>query len=907
MIKPGDEPIPGYRLEALLGRGQFGQVWRARSPGNTSLALKFLELTGTHGWKEFRAIQRVKQIRHAHLMPIVAIWLLDEHGQVISDDAMESIAASHQDSAVRSATTETLVVEPIKQTRRPAQLVVATLLANQTLGDRLRECQADGRQGIPVDELLGYMDEAAKGLDYLNLSEHKIGASLGMVQHCDVKPDNIMLAGGSVVISDFGVAQTLAQARVAATGTSLGGTPAYMAPECFSNKPCKATDQYSLAVSYYELRTGKLPFEEQTYAAVYKAHHDGSLDFSACKPAEQQVLRMATATDPNQRFASCAELVEALTEAVRPAPKPQRGTSRRFWPVAAVLAAIAGSVAVAAIALRDRGNETIVGPPKALAKVTVVVDPADADVTVDGKPVALDSGGRAVILRELGRSLTIHASRSPERREGGVTIESVQRDEQHTITLPYSASHFADEADRFLEDGRFEEATAVLAEAIKLEPDQFAKLPEPMVCLAGDEPVECLRLSASGQWLIAGSRDGAVRRWPIDSKGVNIDAEIVHRHESEVKELAATDRWTASLAEDGDGVMLSQSAGQTLELTLPPESGDIARVAVTGGGRWLLAASELMALPPERRITALYAWDLEQSDVARSRKELATLVDEVEPRLAAAHDQSWAALSTTDGESYMLRLFAVDAPKADQNADPVYKQSGELAAIAVSPDDRWIAVGGGSSLDEPELFDYRATLINAQSRRLQTLDRGHSDSIAAIAFDAAGNFMATGGADGRALAWTIPDDWDASQPLASEPVFLDDHKEPVTAIACPEAGWPVCNHEGKAVLWDCKPDATASIVLPTATAAVTAMASTPDGQWIVTGHDDGTVRLWPLPRLKMVMRACAMAGTRPLSLEAAADKITRYDRAFRLVPRSLLGNGETGRRRASRPTAMHGG
>ena len=125
------------------------------------------------------------------------------------------------------------------------------------------------------------MHEAAKGLDFLNSSQHKIGDSVGAVQHCDVKPDNLMLTGGSVVIADFGVAQTLAHARLDATATSLGGTPAYMPPELFANKPARTTDQYSLAVTYYELRTGALPFVDQTYAAVFQAHHQGTLDFLA--------------------------------------------------------------------------------------------------------------------------------------------------------------------------------------------------------------------------------------------------------------------------------------------------------------------------------------------------------------------------------------------------------------------------------------------------------------------------------------------------------------------------------------------------------------------------------------------------------------------------------------------------
>ena len=44
MLQEGDQPVPGYRLDSFLGRGQFGEVWRATSPGGAQVALKFLDL-----------------------------------------------------------------------------------------------------------------------------------------------------------------------------------------------------------------------------------------------------------------------------------------------------------------------------------------------------------------------------------------------------------------------------------------------------------------------------------------------------------------------------------------------------------------------------------------------------------------------------------------------------------------------------------------------------------------------------------------------------------------------------------------------------------------------------------------------------------------------------------------------
>ena len=74
---PGDEPIPGsgYRVVSFLGRGGFGEVWKARAPGGSEAALKIIRLGGLEGRKELRALQLVKRIRHPNLMPIFGFWL----------------------------------------------------------------------------------------------------------------------------------------------------------------------------------------------------------------------------------------------------------------------------------------------------------------------------------------------------------------------------------------------------------------------------------------------------------------------------------------------------------------------------------------------------------------------------------------------------------------------------------------------------------------------------------------------------------------------------------------------------------------------------------------------------------------------------------------------------------------
>ncbi|MCA9157157.1 MAG: hypothetical protein KDA72_02450 [Planctomycetales bacterium] len=67
MLKCGDQILPDIKLVAFLGRGEFGEVWKATAPGGSHVALKFVELTAQQGQKEFRAVQRIKGIRHPNI------------------------------------------------------------------------------------------------------------------------------------------------------------------------------------------------------------------------------------------------------------------------------------------------------------------------------------------------------------------------------------------------------------------------------------------------------------------------------------------------------------------------------------------------------------------------------------------------------------------------------------------------------------------------------------------------------------------------------------------------------------------------------------------------------------------------------------------------------------------------
>lgn len=329
----GEQPVPGYKLLTPLGRGGLGEVWKASGPGGISVALKFINLEGGRGLRELRALRLIKEVRHPHLVPLIAFWLKDMTGSLVDD---ESQITSHGASGAYS------------------ELVIAMTLGGQDLFSRLQECQAEGLQGIPREELLRYLEQAALAIDFLNEPRHDLGQGRVAIHHGDIKPQNIMLTGGVAQVCDFGLASVLGELRTTAAGS---WTPAYAAPEIVSGKPpATTTDQYSLAITYYELATGKLPYSSTNRWAVEQAIREGNLDLSAATAEEQTVLRRATHLDPARRYASCQEMVAALHKAVFGPARQPTPWLRLGVHAAAVLALL---LAVPAAIYRDRLH----GPP----------------------------------------------------------------------------------------------------------------------------------------------------------------------------------------------------------------------------------------------------------------------------------------------------------------------------------------------------------------------------------------------------------------------------------------------------------------------------------------------------------------------------------------------------------------
>lgn len=178
-------------------------------------------------------------------------------------------------------------------------------------GESLLELvRREGRIDNP--QAAGYISQAAAGL----ASAHDLG-----VLHRDIKPANLMVTNkGLVKIADFGLALPMeAATRLTATGM-LMGTPGYLSPEqCRGEKVDHRTDIYSLGITYYELLTGRMPFQaDSPLALIRKILEQDPPDVVTVNqdvdPDARAILLKMIAKDREERYQTCHEVAADLDD-----------------------------------------------------------------------------------------------------------------------------------------------------------------------------------------------------------------------------------------------------------------------------------------------------------------------------------------------------------------------------------------------------------------------------------------------------------------------------------------------------------------------------------------------------------------------------------------------------------------
>jgi len=294
-------------------------------------------------------------------------------------------------------------------------------------GESLQNLLSRGR--LPLATGLNYVCQTLRALQY----SHSQG-----VVHRDIAPSNMIVTpGGTVKLTDFGLAKTAGDVRLTHSGVPLG-SPWYMSPEQVrGDGPIDArSDIYSLGVLLYEIATGAKPFDLPSSFDVMRAHLEvqplAAIDRAPeLPPMLNQIILTAMAKDPDGRFQSAEQFRAALDQLeIASLPEPgEAGAAPLLRPAHAgghprfsrVLQPAIGAAACALLlfggyeaytAAARRPMPLVVSHPPAVQEVTA--PSAVQSASVSPKPVSKPAPPRAIAsARPPSRPIAPHAKPKP--------------------------------------------------------------------------------------------------------------------------------------------------------------------------------------------------------------------------------------------------------------------------------------------------------------------------------------------------------------------------------------------------------------------------------------------------------------------------------------------------------------
>jgi len=181
------------------------------------------------------------------------------------------------------------------------------------------------REGaLELSRALDYTAQICNAVDYA----HRQG-----VLHRDLRPSNVLVSdSGLVKVADFGTSRFL---EIAAHGTTVIGSPPYMAPEQFQGMAVFASDVYSLGVTMYQMMTGELPYDSPSPADLDRLMHGDLVTAPRVRNpkvprAINDIILRAMAPEVHARYQRAGELLDDLLAArsvtprrtARPTPTP---------------------------------------------------------------------------------------------------------------------------------------------------------------------------------------------------------------------------------------------------------------------------------------------------------------------------------------------------------------------------------------------------------------------------------------------------------------------------------------------------------------------------------------------------------------------------------------------------------
>ncbi len=315
VVEPADlvgRMVGSYRVNALLGTGGMGSVYRAEHPEiGTQVAIKVL-------------------------LPEVAA----------SSEVVERFTREARASGAIGSPHIPRYYDFGRLSDGRAYAIME-YLEGESLAERLERCGP-----MTVKETASLLVQVAGALG----EAHALG-----IIHRDIKPDNLFLAydkrgNESIKVLDFGIAKVVTQAQGGVKLTQQGsfiGTPVYCAPEqIFGQAVGPQTDVYALGATAYEMLTGRPPYDgdlSDIFAAKAHARPPSVRAIDARMPwAIDTTLARALACQASERFATMHELAASLaTWTEEPVVEAVVAPKRRSFAIAAIALALVGVIAIA--------------------------------------------------------------------------------------------------------------------------------------------------------------------------------------------------------------------------------------------------------------------------------------------------------------------------------------------------------------------------------------------------------------------------------------------------------------------------------------------------------------------------------------------------------------------------------